>query len=118
MDIAEPTPKTNLTLTPIGQAFAVVAANQVFKNMAAATAEMPLSQCKDKAMPFLLNLTTQTQAFKMQLGTTEKERSAILRELSQNHTALLFLCTQLHLEGLSLSCQIQEVRHRLVLALR
>ena len=83
MDIAEPTPKTNLTLTPIGQAFAVVAANQVFKNMAAATADTPLSQCKDKAMPFLLNLTTQTQAFKMQLGTKEKECSVILRELSR-----------------------------------
>jgi hypothetical protein len=34
-------------------------------------------------MPFLLNLTTQTQAFKMQLGTKEKDCSAILRELSK-----------------------------------
>ena len=44
MDIADPMPKTNLSLTPIGNAFAVVAANQVFKNMTAVTGNTALAQ--------------------------------------------------------------------------
>jgi hypothetical protein len=83
MDIAEPMPKTILTLTPIGKAFSVAAANQVFKNMAAATGDKPLSQCKDVALPFLLGLTTETQALKEQLGKREKELSEIQRQLSK-----------------------------------
>jgi hypothetical protein len=83
MDIAEPMPKTNLTLTAVGKAFAVGAAHQAFKNMAAATGDMPLSQCKEKTMPFLLGLTTETQIVKDQLGRKETECSEIERQLTK-----------------------------------
>ena len=83
MDIVEATPKTNATLTTIGKAFAVATAAQVFKNMAGATGETPLSQCKEKAMPFLVGLAAESQALKDQLSKREKELSAIQRQLSQ-----------------------------------
>jgi hypothetical protein len=56
MDIADPMPKTNLSLPPIGKAFAVGAAHQVFKIMSAATGDTPLAQCKNTVMPYLLGL--------------------------------------------------------------